>query len=68
MDMTCASDTVKPRIIQRSNGEWLAVAPKSARFSIGVTAPTQDQAGEKFRSVYNEWVSLLDEKALDVPK
>jgi len=60
MDATIAHDPVKPRMIRRQNGEWLAVAPKNARFSIGVTAPTEEEAQDKFRRVYGEWVSLLE--------
>ena len=60
MDAAIAHDPVKPRTICRRNGEWLAVAPKNARFSIGVTAPTEEEAREKFRRVYGEWVSLLE--------
>jgi hypothetical protein len=60
MNSTTVHDLIKPRIIRRDNGEWLAIAPKNARFSIGVTAPTENEAGEKFRSVYNEWILLLE--------
>lgn len=68
MNLAIAHDLVKPRLIRRANGGWLAISPRNARFSIGVSAATEDEAGSKFRSVYNEWILLLEEKILDVPK
>jgi hypothetical protein len=62
MDSSAAFDAVNPTMIRRSNGEWLAISPRNARFSIGVTAETEGQASLKFRSVYKLWIALLSEK------
>lgn len=53
-------DIVEPRIVRCRNGQWLAFSPKRARFCIGVTASTEAEANQKFRSVYNEWIELRD--------
>lgn len=63
MDTSIAFDAVKPTLIRRGNGEWLAISPKNARFSIGVTAETEVKAAAKFRSVYKLWIALLSEGA-----
>ena len=39
MDMQDIEGTVKPYLIRRNNGEWLAISPKKALFAVGVTAP-----------------------------
>lgn len=62
------ASAVRPDLIRRTGGGWLAVAPKDAIFSIGVTASTDDEALEKFSFVFARWVEILAMKALDVPK
>lgn len=59
---------ITPNLVRRTGGGWLAVAPKDATFGIGVTAPTEAEAREKFGSVYSRWIELFSLKALDVPK
>jgi hypothetical protein len=54
------SGAIRPDLVRRTCGGWLAVAPNGAKFTIGVTAPTQEQSLEKFRSVYNRWLEILD--------
>lgn len=53
---------VNPNLIRRTGGGWLAVAPKGALFSIGVTASTESEAKEKFCFVYNRWIEIRDAK------
>ena len=50
---------IEPDLMRRSCGGWLAVARKGGIFSIGVTAPTADDAREKFRSVVSRWIDIL---------
>lgn len=50
---------IRPDIMRRSCGGWLAVAPNWALFAIGVTAATEELAREKFRSVFTRWVEIL---------
>jgi hypothetical protein len=56
---------VVPDLIRRTGGGWLAVAPKGAIFSIGVTAATQEEARENFCSAFARWIEI---QKLDVPK
>ena len=69
MNMTSADDVrISPDLIRRTGGGWLAVAPKGAIFSLGVTASTVEEATEKFRFTVARWLEILDAKSLDVPK
>ena len=67
MDDILHADEPKPHLIRRNRGDWLAIAPKGAVFSIGITAPSADEAVEKFSSVYKLWVSLFAKKDLTYP-
>ena len=50
---------LSPYLIRRTGGGWLAIAPKEAKIAIGVAAPTEDEAKEKFRSVFRRWLEIL---------
>lgn len=52
---------VKPDILPREGGGWIAVSPRWARFSIGVTAETEDAVRIAFRLTFERWVSLIDD-------
>jgi hypothetical protein len=58
---------VRPDLVRRTCGGWLAVAPNQAKFSIAVTAATHECASEKFCFVYKRWLEILEAKSLDVP-
>lgn len=58
---------IRPNLIRRASGGWLAIAPKGLALTIGVTASSEDGAREKFRSVYNRLIEILAEKILNVP-
>lgn len=62
MDTVATIETANPLLIRRNNGGWLAIAPKNATFLIGITADTADEAEEKFRTVYNRWISIFISK------
>jgi hypothetical protein len=51
---------ISPKIVPRQCGGWLALAPRTALFRIGVTAETEDAAKEKFRTVYSRWIEILN--------
>jgi hypothetical protein len=55
-----SDDVIQPDLVRRTSGGWLAVAPKGAKFPIGVTAPTAEEAQERFRSSYSGWLLLLE--------
>jgi hypothetical protein len=50
---------VRPRLIERHSGGWLAVSPSNCSISIGVDAPTKEEALEQFRSVFLRWLEIL---------
>jgi hypothetical protein len=52
---------ILPDLIRRTGGGWLAISPKWAPIAIGVTADTDSNAVEKFRSVYSRWEEILSE-------
>ena len=54
-------DEVRPRLIRRATGGWLAVSPDWARFLIGITADTESEAIDQFRASYARWVSIADD-------
>ncbi|MFB6452560.1 hypothetical protein [Bradyrhizobium tunisiense] len=54
---------ISPDMVRRTCGGWLAIAPKQAGVTIGVTAPSSEQAQEKFRLVLGRWVEILKEAA-----
>lgn len=53
----------KPHIRKRPCGDYLAVAPKRARFHIGVTADTEAAVEHKFWNTYVRWCETLPLKA-----
>lgn len=50
----------RPRVLARECGGWLAVSPSWSRFSIGVTAPSEREAEELFRTEFEKWVLTVD--------
>jgi len=59
---------VRPKLIRRKCGGWLAVCPSKAGLSLGVTAITEQEARDEFRFVLARWLEILALKTLDVPK
>ena len=53
-------ERITPDLVRRTGGGWLAIAPKDAIITIGVTAATEDEAREKFRSVLRRWLEILN--------
>jgi hypothetical protein len=53
---------ISPDLIRRFGGGWLAISPKWAFLSIGVTAKTEDEARLKFGSTYKNWLEILEKK------
>jgi len=51
---------MEPRLIERECGGWLAVTGPGDSPKIGVTAPSQDQAGAAFAKAAEAWRLLLD--------
>ena len=61
MDQSTKCDhVIRPDLIRRTGGGWLAVAPKGAKLPIGVTALTAEEAQHRFCSAYQQWLSLLE--------
>jgi hypothetical protein len=60
MDLNAESaETIRPNLMRRNAGGWLATSPNGATFSIGVTAPNEDEAVLKFRYAYTRWIEIL---------
>jgi hypothetical protein len=59
---------VRPKIRQRACGGWIAICPRAAGLSFGVTAPTESEAADRFRFEFSRWLDILDQKVLYVPK
>ncbi len=59
MNAVLKNAEIRPDMIRRTGGGWLAVAPKGAVLTIGVTAPTEEEAREKFCSVFRRWLEIL---------
>lgn len=62
-ESTNPQEIVHPDLVRRTGGGWLAIAPSGATFSIGVTAPTEEEAREKFKSVLARWFEIISEDA-----
>lgn len=58
-----SSKEIRPDLIRRTTGGWIAVSPSKCRISVGVTAPTEDEAIEGFRFVFSRWLEILALKA-----
>jgi hypothetical protein len=56
------STVIRPDLVRRTMGGWLAIAPSGALFRIGVTALTEEEARDKFCSVYNRWIEISKQK------
>ncbi len=52
-------DSATLRLIRCQWGGWLAVSPDSMALQIGVTAPTEDEAREKFSHSLTQWMKIL---------
>jgi hypothetical protein len=50
---------IKPQVIRRACGGWLAATPHNAGLSMGVTAPTEDEARETFGYVLARWLEII---------
>jgi hypothetical protein len=57
------SSEINPDLIRRFGGGWLAISPKGAFLSIGVTAKTEYEARQKFGLTYKNWLEILKERA-----
>ena len=50
---------IRPNVVPRDCGGWLATAPKWSPLRIGVTAATEAEAREDFRTALEHWSALL---------
>ncbi len=50
---------IEPELMQRRCGGWLAGSPSHVPLRFAVTADTEAEARDKFRSSLDSWVSLL---------
>lgn len=50
---------IRPQLIERAGGWWLAVTPHNAKLCFGVMAQTENQAREEFSRALERWVENL---------
>lgn len=50
---------IRPELIRRRSGGWLAVSPRGAGLCLGVTAPTEAEAREKFGFTFSRWLEII---------
>ncbi len=50
---------VRPTLIERPAGGWLAVSPSNCGLSVGIDAPTKEEAIARFRSMFSRWLEIL---------
>lgn len=53
---------IRPVLKHRACGGWLATAPAGSIFSMGVTAPSETEARERFYSTVSQWAETLEMK------
>ncbi len=51
---------IRPRLIERACGGWLAISPADAGLRIGVTAQTEQEARDKFMEMFVEWKRSIE--------
>jgi hypothetical protein len=49
---------VKPQLIERKCGGWLAITPRGCPLSIGVTADTDVEAKREFEAAIDRWSKI----------
>lgn len=53
---------IRPQLIRRNYGGWLAISPANCGICIGVDAPTEKEALTRFRSEFSRWLEILSLK------
>lgn len=51
---------VKPVLMERRCGGWLAVTPRGWPLSLGVTAPSSDKAVTEFHAALDRWARISE--------
>lgn len=51
---------VKPHIVERACGGWMAMTPRGWPLSIGVTAETETEAREAFDAALARWARIAE--------
>ena len=52
---------IRPVLIERTRGGWLAVSQAGSELRIGVVGDTEKQARQRFADALKKWAKLLDE-------
>ena len=51
---------VKPQLVERKCGGWLAITPRGWPLSIGVTAETNAEAKREFEAALDRWSKIKE--------
>jgi len=57
--------TAAPRLVQRENGQWLAVSHRFDSLRIGVTGLSVDDATARFEAARSSWLAMLEDATAD---
>jgi len=60
MDEDGSLTGVKPQLIERKCGGWLAITPRGCVLSIGVTAETKLEAERAFEVALDRWSNIKE--------
>ena len=52
--------SVKPQLVERKCGGWLAITPRGWPLSIGVTAETDTEARRGFEAALDRWSKIKE--------
>ena len=58
MEVIDALYQVKPRLIARKSGGWLAVTPRGWPLAVGVRADTEEAARDAFAAALKRWAAI----------
>jgi hypothetical protein len=50
---------IRPEVVRRRSGGWLATCPRGATLCVGVTALTEDEARKKFGFTVSRWFEII---------
>ena len=51
---------VKPHLVERKCGGWLAITPRGWPLSVGVTAESESEARKKFAETLERWSKIKE--------
>lgn len=53
------NNPLRPRLVKRKNGHWLALSADADSLKVGVSAPSAEEARSKFADTIMQWNRIL---------